>query len=1024
MLSQPRVQFEYNDLALFIGSKLAETDGYNVSERVEQKIEQYKQGGVELTQEGALEEIVADSMFKVFENERYVQELFDQHETLGEKIKSKLKSFVKELKQLAKNLKSPEARAMAKQEAETVDKMAELFNNAATVAMAKRYNKVMQEAQAQQEQEGAQYQLKDSDGNIVELTEQQLEDNKKTVANMDTVATVTGNLFATGVNSDLVNDIDAYFAKIGRTAHNKVLGDVQLSKSGAKHLVVQKATKRRRALIEAIKPVIEKGELVHIDNEHKGHNFDTAIIAAPVKWKAAEGENAAKYYVGVVAKQSGASNDNTYYFHDAVLVDEKGGAVAASPNEANKSNLLTATTPSVVSVLRLITKYNGENGQNAFSIKEDAEFSVNTEARQKLEKRLYELGKTIGNGSFARSSLLRMFDADKESTRSRKELAQRLAMTGAAKAAYLADKRDNIKVQYKPKEYGTWGNEKLTRFIEDVGANVLQGMQTDAAIEAQAEMLQEAIGTEFDERYANSRTPAGILARRRAAEVGTYAEKVRNAQQFLSEQGTDAAKVIDTRAMEAELNEKAPDADVARWMEKQLKGVIGGRTVGSSESDYEGMTDRKATVDKETRTAQRKYGTTTDWQATGYLTVDGKQLDFSAGQGTRTMDHRDVLDVYENGEEMSGTDAMIDFMSRGNIRIMPESNGINLQVPPTAEQWKALRRYINSVDGEVIVDMDNSNGSTAWSIEYTRGTSSQKVLRDIDAYFEDGVIPQADDINRYRYSLKEYSDHELENWKDSKDIEVYTDRVQGMNFINRALTDNSFRKKLYFGKVDERLAAAIKEATGLGVEDYNLALHADEVRKIAESHGNEESENQRGQSAITVEDLLNIPETVKNATKIRAEEYNGNDAIVFVREQGNRTTTVTYVVNKKHDLRVQTMYKSNKKRGLSTAFSVQAENLTSETDPRYSPSDANVAQGDKNVKNMFSLKEDTGVLASLQGVDKINENMRQQIEDSEDFRQVLRKKAKNHYRSAGLQCLIAGNFEEWSIFVLSIVVRI
>lgn len=148
MLSRLRVQFEYNDLALFIGSKLAATDGYNVSERVEQKIEQYKQGGVELTQEGALEEIVADSMFKVFENERYVQELFDQHETLGEKIKSKLKSFVKELKQLAKNLKSPEARAMAKQEAETVDKMAELFNNAATVAMAKRYNEVMQEAQA------------------------------------------------------------------------------------------------------------------------------------------------------------------------------------------------------------------------------------------------------------------------------------------------------------------------------------------------------------------------------------------------------------------------------------------------------------------------------------------------------------------------------------------------------------------------------------------------------------------------------------------------------------------------------------------------------------------------------------------------------------------------------------------------------------------------------------------------------------------------------------------------------------
>lgn len=205
------------------------------------------------------------------------------------------------------------------------------------------------------------------------------------------------------------------------------------------------------------------------------------------------------------------------------------------------------------------------------------------------------------------------------------------------------------------------------------------------------------------------------------------------------------------------------------------------------------------------------------------------------------------------------------------------------------------------------------------------------------------------------FSLKEYTEHELENRKDSKSIEVYTGRVQGMNFISKALGGNSFKGKLYFGKVDEVLAATIEEATGLDVEDCNLALHADEVRKIAESHGGEASENLRGQSAITVEDLLDIPEVVKNATRIKAEEYNGHDAIVFVREQGNRTTTVTYMINKKHDLQVQTMYKSNKKRGLATAYSVQAEYFTSETDPWYSPSEVNAAQRDGDVKGHFSF---------------------------------------------------------------------
>ncbi len=176
-----------------------------------------------------------------------------------------------------------------------------------------------------------------------------------------------------------------------------------------------------------------------------------------------------------------------------------------------------------------------------------------------------------------------------------------------------------------------------------------------------------------------------------------------------------------------------------------------------------------------------------------------------------------------------------------------------------------------------------------------------------------------------------------------------------MNFINKVLTDNSFKGKLYFGKVDEVLAAAIEEATGLDVEDDNLTLHADEVRKIAESHGSEASGNLRGQSAITVEDLLDIPEFVKNATRLNAEEYEGHDAIVFVREQGNRTTTVTYMIHKKHDLQVQTMYKSNKKRGLATAYSVQAEYCTSETDPGYSPSEVNAAQRDGDVKGHFSF---------------------------------------------------------------------
>ncbi len=54
-------------------------------------------------------EVVADSMLKAFENEHYVAKLFEQYQTLGEKIKSKLKNFAQELKNTAKRLRNAEA---------------------------------------------------------------------------------------------------------------------------------------------------------------------------------------------------------------------------------------------------------------------------------------------------------------------------------------------------------------------------------------------------------------------------------------------------------------------------------------------------------------------------------------------------------------------------------------------------------------------------------------------------------------------------------------------------------------------------------------------------------------------------------------------------------------------------------------------------------------------------------------------------------------------------------------------------
>lgn len=154
------------------------------------------------------------------------------------------------------------------------------------------------------------------------------------------------------------------------------------------------------------------------------------------------------------------------------------------------------------------------------------------------------------------------------------------------------------------------------------------------------------------------------------------------------------------------------------------------------------------------------FGKTEKWSETGYITTDGGRLDFSGRHeggsgGYRTVDHRDIRDAL--GDDYGGDDyggSMVQFMSEGNIRVSPESGGIDLSVKPTKAQEAALSDFISEQRGEVILDLDTPDGRTVSGAEYPRGTSASKVLADIRAYFEDGTEPQVSEAAKYRYSLK------------------------------------------------------------------------------------------------------------------------------------------------------------------------------------------------------------------------------------------------------------------------------
>jgi hypothetical protein len=163
----------------------------------------------------------------------------------------------------------------------------------------------------------------------------------------------------------------------------------------------------------------------------------------------------------------------------------------------------------------------------------------------------------------------------------------------------------------------------------------------------------------------------------------------------------------------------------------------------------------------EEKTAHNKavldhFGKTYKWAETGYLLLDGSKLDMSgkhegAPGGYRTVDHRDISDALGDdygGDSYSGS--LVQFMGEGNIRIIPECNGINLSVKPTKAQEMALSDFVSRARGEVILDIDGLDGYTEVSVEYPRGTHANKVLNDIRAWFDNGTKPEVSNLSQFR----------------------------------------------------------------------------------------------------------------------------------------------------------------------------------------------------------------------------------------------------------------------------------
>lgn len=227
-------------------------------------------------------------------------------------------------------------------------------------------------------------------------------------------------------------------------------------------------------------------------------------------------------------------------------------------------------------------------------------------------------------------------------------------------------------------------------------------------------------------------------------------------------------------------SQKAKDAETAKSMPKVLDRITK-EIVKPGETKY---SERYTITQEDYQRMEEHFGTTNNYEVAGWLLPNGKMLDFSgkhwggpADEG-RFVDHRDIDEVLNLGTTKYGDYlGYMAMLSNGNVRLQQmagDSGGIHIESLPNKKQMSTLRGFCNHYGGDIVVDAYNNANGQRYDMVYHRGTSSAKIVADIEAFYTKGEIPsRTSTISQFRYSERdslgnELSEEQAEFFKDSK----------------------------------------------------------------------------------------------------------------------------------------------------------------------------------------------------------------------------------------------------------------
>lgn len=283
-----------------------------------------------------------------------------------------------------------------------------------------------------------------------------------------------------------------------------------------------------------------------------------------------------------------------------------------------------------------------------------------------------------------------------------------------------------------------------------------------------------------------------------------------------------------------------------------------------------------------------------------------------------------------------------------------------------------LKSVIEKIKNVIATSNLQTAAKSAMEMEQKRANHIRKQFLNMLDNASENLYGGVEAENNTKYSLDSYNKKQIDSFKNSNKIELYHSKEQLQKFVNDARQHKNLNKKMYFGVISNEMAEYIKNETGVDVKGYNVALRADNILKIFNSHGNETFELSRGQRAITDEDILKLPQLLNNIDYAEyAGKYNGmqnsNNDFINLKSSKDDTITIGAFKQKKYlDLRIHTMYAKNKGNNDDTA-NAKALASTSETSVGNVSFNSSISKYSDNVKK-FSLSvpiEETKELVAI-----------------------------------------------------------